>query len=430
MAFRKTLSFYLAAILVGLLTGTLGAFFQICINALGTLIFALQIKFTKLGIPNWITITSITISMVLIASYLVTNISPSAAGSGVQEIEATLMHKRPLFWKRVLPVKFFGGILAIASNMVLGREGPTIQIGGSIGEAVSNAMHYNQKNNDALVAAGAAAGLATAFNAPLAGVLFVMEEMRELFSLSFVQFKTVALSCVTATIALQLIMGNNPAIKMVVFSTPKLSSLNLFFILGIVIGLVGIAFNVFLMRTLVWMDKQTKEKRLILIVSIAFSVGLLTCFWPDLVGGGYHIIEHSLLLSPGFKLLILFFLIRFILTMLCYGTGIPGGIFAPMLALGSLIGLAFATLFNYFIFAPNFIEPGMFAIVGMGALFSASVRAPVTGIILLVEMTQNYELILPLMVSCLTATTIVQLAGVEPIYTQLLQRTLTKRVSN
>ncbi|MDX2345778.1 MAG: H(+)/Cl(-) exchange transporter ClcA [Legionella sp.] len=426
MRYRKILLFYMAALVVGVLTGFVGTLFQIAIAYANTGLSRLQGSLGMLGVPGWFSFPICTMLMVLAAWFLVHRFAPEAAGSGVQEIEGALMHKRPVRWKRVLPVKFIGGVLAIGSNMVVGREGPTIQMGGNIGKFFGDITKFNQKRTDALIAAGAAAGLATAFNAPLAGVLFVMEEMRESFSLSFIQFKTVAISCVAATIVLQLILGDHPAIEMHVFEMPNLSSLWLFFLFGICVGFLGIAFNRILMCVLFWMDKKSIKSRLVYVISVSLLVGFLAWLWSDTAGGGYRIIEDSLLLTPGLIALMLLFLMRFILTMLCYGTGIPGGIFAPILALGTLAGLGFSSIFGLFLSDVTAVQPGMFAVAGMGALFSASIRAPVTGIVLVVEMTQNYDLILPLMVSCLTATTVVQLAGVSPIYTQLLRRTLSR----
>jgi CIC family chloride channel protein len=164
------------------------------------------------------------------------------------------------------------------------------------------------------------------------------------------------------------------------------------------------------------------------VLFVGLSVGLLAYYAPQTVGGGYDIIETSLTMSPSFTMLLSLIVCRFFSSMFSYTTGVPGGIFAPMLALGTLLGLAAAALFQW-ISTDVTIHPGMFAVAGMGALFAAVVRAPITGIVLVVEMTQNYSLILPLMVTCLTATTVVQLAGNPPIYTQLLKRTLKKQAA-
>nr|WP_058524196.1 H(+)/Cl(-) exchange transporter ClcA [Legionella birminghamensis] len=420
---NKVVSIYFISILLGLLTGLAGSLFQIAITEVNRFLSWIK-SFSQGDLIMTLSVTVIiTVLMVVVAWALVRFIAAEGAGSGVQEIEGTLLHKRPIHWRRLLPVKFFGGVLAISAQMVVGREGPTIQMGGNLGAMLGEWFSMHRNRRDALISAGAAAGLATAFNAPLAGVLFVIEEMRNEFNFNFTNFKMVAICCVMATITGQLIMGSAPAIPMAVFQQPSLHSLWLFFVFGIVMGLAGLIFNICLMKCLAVSDRWSIRQKLIYVVIVAALIGVFTIMYPPVVGGGYDIIEQSLTLFPPVYLLLLWILLRFISTLMSYTTGVPGGIFAPMLALGTLAGLA---SYNALIWLmPELtIHPGMFAVAGMGALFSAAVRAPITGIILVVEMTQNYSLILPLMVSCLTSTTVVQLAGNEPIYTQLLRRTL------
>ncbi|KTD71286.1 H(+)/Cl(-) exchange transporter ClcA [Legionella tucsonensis] len=423
----KILILYVLSTLLGILTGTVGSLLQLAIHWLNNVLinwfnFAGS-KGYNIGIISALT----TMVMVFIAWALVKWVATEASGSGVQEIEGTLLHERPILWRRLLPVKFIGGVLSIGSKMVLGREGPTIQIGGNLGEMLGEIFFLNRKRRDSLIAAGAAAGLATAFNAPLAGVLFVLEEMRNEFNFSFTNFKMVAICCVFATIMLHIIIGPQPDIKMVVFTPPSLQSLWVFFIFGIVVGIVGLCFNKFLMKLLYNLDKLKPWMKDIYVLIIGLTVGYLAYKQPSVVGGGYHIIEQALIAYPDFSVLIMLLIIRFIMTLLCYGTGVPGGIFAPMLALGTILGLAASHILQA-ISSDITIHPGMLAVAGMGALFAASVRAPITGIILVVEMTQNYLLILPLMITCLTSTTVVQFAKNAPIYTQLLRRTLKKEV--
>lgn len=420
---HKILVLYALSILLGILTGTVGSLLQLAIYRLRNLLdmwfhFA-DSKGLDIGIVSALT----TMIMVFIAWALVKWIATEASGSGVQEIEGALRHERSIFWRRLLPVKFIGGLLSISSKMVLGREGPTIQMGGNLGEMLGERFSLTRKRRDSLIAAGAAAGLATAFNAPLAGVLFVLEEMRNEFNFSFTNFKVVAICCVFATIMLHIIVGPQPDIKMDVFTLPSLQSLWLFFIFGIVVGIAGLAFNTLLMNLLDGLDKLKPWIKDIYVLIIGLLVGYLAYKHPGFVGGGEDIIEQALTVYPNFSVLMMIFIIRFIMTLLCYGTSIPGGIFAPMLALGTILGLATSHIFQAIL--PDItIHPGMFAVAGMGGLFSASIESPVTGIILIVEMTQNYLLILPLMITCLTSTTVVQLAKNAPIYTQLLRRTL------
>ncbi|HHF7375472.1 H(+)/Cl(-) exchange transporter ClcA [Legionella bozemanae] len=421
----KILILYALSALLGILTGTVGSLLQLAIHWLNNVLISWFHFAGSKGYNISIISALTTMVMVFIAWALVKWAATEASGSGVQEIEGTLLHERPIFWRRLLPVKFIGGVLSIGSKMVLGREGPTIQIGGNLGEMFGECFSLTRKRRDSLIAAGAAAGLATAFNAPLAGVLFVLEEMRSGFNFSFTNFKTVAICCVAATIMLHIIIGPQPDIKMVVFTLPSLQSLWIFFVFGIIVGIVGLWFNVFLMKLLYSLDKLKPWMKDIYVLIIGLTVGYLAYEQPGVVGGGYHIIEQALIAYPDFSVLMMLLIIRFIMTLLCYGTGVPGGIFAPMLALGTILGLAASHILQA-ISSEITIHPGMLAVAGMGALFAASVRAPITGIILVVEMTQNYLLILPLMITCLTSTTVVQLAKNAPIYTQLLRRTLKK----
>jgi len=423
---HKILSIYGLAILLGALVGTIGSLLQLAISRTDQLLLRWFHYAGAHGLPVGLVSALTSMLMVYSAWFLVKWLATEASGSGVQEIEGALLHERPIFWRRLLPVKFLGGVLAISAKMVVGREGPTIQIGGNLGEMLGEWFHLSRKRRDLLIAAGAAAGLATAFNAPLAGVLFVLEEMRNEFNFSFLNFKTVAICCVIATIVLHLIMGSNPAIPMDVFSLPSQRSLWLFFIFGIVVGFAGLFFNKMLMKSLYLMDKLSPKQRDIYVIVIGLMVGFLVYVHPATVGGGYEIIERALSISPSLIILSALMVVRFVITIACYNTGVPGGIFAPMMALGTLLGLAASQVLQWLMMDMS-VHPGMFAVAGMGALFSASVRAPITGIVLVVEMTQNYSLILPLMVTCLTSTTVMQLAKNAPIYTQLLHRTLKKQ---
>lgn len=422
----KLLNVYIIAALVGVITGFVGSGLILVIQGITDLLAKLFKYGAAHGLPVPLISAVVSMSMIYIAWFMVRRFATEASGSGVQEIEGTLLHERPIFWRRLLPVKFVGGALAISSQLVVGREGPTIQIGGNLGEMLGEWFKLPRRRRDSLIAAGAAAGLATAFNAPLAGIIFILEEMRRQFQFSFTNFTMVSICCVMAVIVLHLLIGPEPAIPMFVFSLPSLTSLWLFFGFGILVGFIGLLFNIVLMKSLYRIDKLNIWQRDIYVLLTGLLVGYLAYLLPDVVGGGYGIIEKSLTMRPSFHTLLVLVVVRFIMTMLSYNTGVPGGIFAPMLALGTLLGLAVSYILQLIPMDVT-VHPGMFAVAGMGALFAAVVRAPVTGIVLVVEMTQNYMLILPLMVTCLTATTVVQLAGNPPIYTQLLHRTLKKQ---
>lgn len=420
---NKILMLYAVSFVLGIIVGLVGSTFRLSIDVLSHL---LDNMFLFLGDHGWPSgVISGLVSMVLVyaAYFAVKRFAPQASGSGVPEIEGTLLHLKTIFWRRLLPVKFFFGILALSAKMILGREGPTIHIGGSLGEMLGGLFNLTRRRKDSLIAAGAAAGLAVAFNAPLAGVLFVMEEMRNQFNYSFTSFSMVVICCITATVILDLMIGPQATIPMDVFEFPQLDSLWLFAIFGIVVGFVGLLFNLSLIRTLGFLDKLTSKQKSCYVLIVGFVIGYLAVHHPAAVGGGMDIIHQALTLSPGFGFLCFLLVVRFIGTMACYGTSVPGGIFAPILSLGTLLGLAMFHILE--VLHIDFLtQPGMFAIAGMAALFASSTRSPITGAVLVVEMTHNYYLIFPVMMACITATIVLQLAPNGPIYEQLLDRTL------
>lgn len=421
----KTLILYFISILLGVSVGLVGASFRFCIEELN----ALLTKFFHLiAEPGWLVgLTSgfVSMLMVLAAFFAVKYIAPEASGSGVQEIEGALLHVRPIFWRRLLPVKFFFGILALSSKMILGREGPIIHIGGNLGEMLGSIFNLSRRRRDSLVAAGAAAGLAVAFNAPLAGAIFVMEEMRNQFNYSFTSFNMVVIACTVATVILELLLGTQPTIPMPVFEFPALSNLWLFALFGVIVGFAGLLFNQALMKSLILVNSLSTKHKIYYVAVIGFVVGVLAIYYPFAVGDGSDIIHQAVTISPGLHILFLLFIVRFMGSMACYSSGVPGGIFAPILALGTLLGVAVFQILVFFHLDFS-TQPGMFAVAGMAALFAAATRAPITGGVLVIEMTQNYSLILPLMMTCLTATIILQLARNAPIYEQLLDWTLHK----
>jgi chloride channel protein, CIC family len=420
---KKVLVLYVISALLGVLTGATATLFQWAISKMDFLLALFFHFIDQRGWPVGLFSALISMMMIAVAWAIVHYVAPEASGSGVPEIEGALLHVRPVFWRRLLLVKFFAGILSLSAKMVMGREGPTIQIGGNLGKMLSTVFRLSVHRCDTLIAAGSAAGLAAAFNAPLAGVLFVMEEMRNQFNYSFTSFKMVVICCVMATLTMQYFMGSGPVINMQVFDLPNLHSLWLFLLFGVVVGIVGLLFNKVLIGSLDQLDKLTLKSKFVFVLLVGSVIGFLASYYPASVGGGYVIINQALTMSPTFDVLCLLLVVRFVTTMLSYTTGVPGGFFAPMLALGTLLGLAFFYVLNYFIVDLS-VHPGMFAIAGMGALFAACIRSPITGVVLVVEMTQNYSLILPLMITCITSTTVVQLAHNAPIYTQLLRRTL------
>ncbi len=411
------------AVFVGALTGFVGGLFQLALDQIAIL-KAMFLNFIDIA-PGFPLAGSIVISavMVFVAFLLVRKVAPETGGSGVQEIEGALDEVRPLRWKRVIPVKFFGGLLSLGSGMVLGREGPTIQMGGNLGKMISDLFKANKDDTHALVAAGAGGGLSAAFNAPLAGILFVFEEMRPEFKYNFLSVQAVIIACASADIVLRIMVGQELEIPMHMLPTPPLPSLFLFLIFGCLFGLFGFVFNRLLVRTLNFFSNLTGWPFTLTGLTVGGFIGALFWLFPDTVGGGYVVIPKALAGSIPVMIMLLLFVVRFGTTMISYGSGAIGGIFAPMLALGTLFGMWFGH-FAHFLLPELVVRPEVFAVAGMAALFCATVRAPLTGIALTIEMTGNYFMILPLILTCLTSTIVAQGLGGQPIYTVLLRRTL------
>jgi len=409
--------------IVGSLAGLAGAVFQIVVSIIFRWRVHLGLSMGEHSLGSLVIQTTISAVMVFVAFILVRKIATEASGSGVQEIEGALDGVRPARWKRVLPVKFFSGILALGGGMVLGREGPTIQMGGNIGKMIGDLFKISKNGTNTLIAAGAGAGLSAAFNSPLAGILFVIEEMRPQFKYNFLSVQSVLIASAMADIVLRALTSQSPVISMPILEAPPLSSLWLFLVFGAIFGVLGVVFNYLLVKTLDFFSNLKGWSYRLTGLYVGALIGIAAWIYPYVVGGGYRVIPDAIHGNFGLIALVVLFVARFGTTMISYGSGSPGGIFAPMLALGTLFGMFFGTITHGLL--PDLISrPEIFAVAGMAALFCATVRAPLTGITLAIEMTGNYWLILPLLLTCMTATLVAQGLGGKPIYTVLLKRTL------
>lgn len=412
---------YLLAAVTGAMAGLVGAAFHFLLDRIESGRLWLREALQGGLVPGWVVMMALGAVAVGLALWLVRRFAPEAAGSGIQEIEAVLGGKRRLDWKRLLPVKFVAGILAIGSGMVLGREGPTIHMGGALGAMTGALAKLNEAGSRALIAAGAGAGLTAAFNAPLAGIVFVIEEMRESFEFNFVTFNAVVLTCCVAEVVNGAWLGQGPLLPLLDFPAPSLKHLVLFALLGVSVGVFGYLFEQVLLGALDWFDGARALHPAIPGVATGMVTGALVWFLPPLTGGGERLVEE--LVGHSHILAILGFLIlaRTLTTVLSYGSGVPGGIFAPMLALGTLAGLIFGILVE--LLAPGTGVPaGSYAVAAMGALFAATVQAPLTGIILVTELTGNHRMVLAIIVTCLSASLTAAALGGRPVYRLLRER--------
>jgi len=356
--------------------------------------------------------------------WLVRRFAPETSGSGIPHIKSVVLGQEQLHWLRVLPVKFFGGLASIGGGLALGREGPTIQIGGATGLMVSSwfRVRPGEGERKALISAGAGAGLAAAFNAPLAGVIFVLEELHGSFTP--VIFVAAFLASITADVVCRVLTGETPVFALHGMPVPSLNAIPVALLVGIIAGFGGILFNRCLLGSLDAFDRLRRWPSFAVGALAGIVIGLAAWIYPDASGSGAILAGNAL--AGGIAMTGVLALVgaRFVLTMVSYGSGSAGGIFAPLLVIGALGGLAVGGAAN--LLAPNWAgHPEIFAVLGMGALLTSTVRAPLTGIVLMIELTGKYDYMLPLLVSCFAAYGIAEGLKNEPIYEALRERSRT-----
>ncbi|WP_406705281.1 H(+)/Cl(-) exchange transporter ClcA [Sodalis sp.] len=428
--FRKLLYRDKTPVLILFMAALVGVLFEKAVNGVQALRIA---TLAELGQQTWLLAPAAFVLSALLAMmgyFLVCRYAPEAGGSGIPEIEGALEDLRPVRWWRVIPVKFIDGMGTLGAGMVLGREGPTVQLRGNLGRMVVDVCRLRgAEARHTLLATGAAAGLTAAFNAPLAGILFIIEEMRPQFRYNLISIKAVFIGVIMASIVFRLFNGERTVIAVGKLAFAPVNTLWLYLLLGAIFGAVGVLFNALILRVqAVFLRLHGGDWRKIVAIGglLGGGCGILTLIGPFAAGGGFSLIPLAAAGHYTFSLLLFIFLARMLTTLLCFCSGAPGGIFTPMLALGTLLGTAFG-VGAITLLPEDGLQAGTFAIAGMGALFAASVRAPLTGIVLVLEMTDNYQLILPMIITCLGATLVAQFLGGKPLYSSLLARTLQRQ---
>lgn len=410
----------LEGIVVGLLVGIVISLFRFSLSQLDILRNFLIDPANGDPRLKWAGIGLLALFAVLVSLFVYKE--PYISGSGIPQVKGELMGKIKTNWLRVLLLKFFGGIMAISSGLALGREGPSIQLGAMVGKGFSRLSGRLKTEEKLLISAGAGAGLAAAFGAPLAGLVFVLEELRKDFDPK-VLLSTMAASA-TAEYVASFVFGLDPVFAVFAFSKPTLQDYWMILILGVVLGVIGVLYN---KAIAISQDLQSKIRPAWLKALIAALVVIsLACVYPIALGSGHSLVEET-----GFGLntagaIGLLLLVRFFYSVYSFGTGAPGGIFLPLLVLGALAGGLFTTVVSPLAGLPTGNE-AFYVILGMAGMFSAIVRAPLTGIILISEMTGTLSSLLPLSLVALISFITAEALGGEPVYDQLLNRILSKK---
>ena len=407
----------LQSVLIGIGTGLVVLGFRIALGYsehLRTLLY----EFLPVSSPLWTVVWILSLAVLGVFLGFLSKLRPMIRGSGIPQIKGEL---RGIMWHRwlsELPLKFVSAILSIGAGLSLGREGPSVQMGGYIGKAMSRIGHRSPAELRYLMISGAAAGLSAAFNAPLAGVLFALEELHK-------QFSPLMLLCAMAASAMGDFVSSHFFGMRPSFSFPDIIPLSLNrFPWLILLGLLAAAGGDLFKKSLYFSQSLYSKLRVPMIVRpvVPLLVSVpLGFFLAETIGGGHELVEHLAVARYSLMLLAGLFFVKLAFSGLSYGAGTAGGIFLPLLVCGALLGTAFGTvLFRLGLVAE--IEIVNFLILGMAAFFTAVVRAPVTGTVLILEMSGNLSHLGGLVIVCLISQLACDLVRSRPVYDVLLYR--------
>lgn len=404
----------LQAILVGLISGILVVLFKISINQLFKFIQNFISQFNLMH--KLLIFPLITTIGGLISGILVFKFAPETKGSGIPFVKMVLARMGNITRVRSIIVKFIAGVAGIGTGLSLGREGPSVQLGAGAGALVAKFFKMKGTNQWKLIAAGAGSAIGATFNAPIAGTIFVLEELVNKFSSSLLF--PVLVATVTASSIARLFLGNNPS-----FIIPQVTKHFSFdgiwvcIILGVIAGFLGVLFSRVIYKNNEFFEKMSKIPNWLKPAIAGFFVGIIGIFLPYVLGSGNLSVDLLLANKISLSLVIVVFIAKFFVTPFCFGSGAAGGIFLPMLMLGAFLGYIVAAVFNNFGFN---VDPVLISMIGMGAFLSAVARTPITAVVMVFEMTSGYTHILPIMLSAAIADLIAEKLNHKPIYAELI----------
>lgn len=403
------IKYVLRGVLVGGVAGVIVSAFRMAIYTLLNFMPAVY-EYLKVN-PAWVALWSIIILLITITVIRLTQNEPNIQGNGVAELKGQLQGTLKLDWFSVLWRKFIGSVLVLGLGIPVGQEGPAIQIGGVVGQGVNTLLKGNKSQENIFISSGAAAGLAAAFNAPLSAFVLVLEEIHHRFS--NILILTVFSASITASFLSYSIFGSEPAIDLgptVVFPLE-----NYFYLAGLG-ALLGVGGWIFQRGIFKWTPKFYEKLpipyyvRGFLPFILLILIGL---FWTDMLGGGTSVIATIANERFSTVLLLGILVFRFLTFNLSFGSGIPGGALVPSLAFGAILGAIYG---NIAMDLTGLEDPYVrnFVIYGMGGFFTATTKAPLTGIVLITELTGSMNQLMPISIVCLAAYVISDMLRVEP----------------
>jgi len=405
---REDQVFLLLSLLIGALTGIAVVAFIVLTERLGMRLY-------PVGSAAWRRVL-IPVAGSLAMGFLLFRYFPNARGSGVPQTKAALFARDGFISLRTVLGKFFCTATTLASGIPLGREGPSVQVGAGIGSVLGRWLGLSPEKVKALIPVGAAAAIAAAFNTPMAAVLFALEEV--MGDLNAPVLGSVVLASATSWAMLRLLLGNNPLFQVPQYELVHPLELGIYALLGIAGGFLSVAFTKMLLGMRKYFLQLPRKTMWWHPMVGGVTVGLMGWFVPQVLGVGYSYVGNALNGTMALRLLLLLVALKLIGVTVSYASGNAGGIFGPALFLGAMLGGAIGTVAHHLL--PGYTaSPGAYALVGMGALFAGIVRAPMTSVLMIFEMTRDYAVIVPLMIANLTSLFISRRFQKQPIYEAL-----------
>lgn len=409
---REDQLFMALTLLIGALVGLTIVAFIVLTENLGARMYppGSDAQFRRLIIP----VVGALVTGILLYRYF-----PDARGSGIPQTKVALAVHGGRITLRTVLGKFWLSAGALASGIALGREGPSVQVGAGIASVIGRAVGLKREKVEALVPVGASAALAAAFNTPIAAVLFSLEEV--MGNLHAPLLGSVVLASATSWMVLNLVLGDNALFSVPQYQLVHFSELALYAVLGLIGGLVSVLFVRTLLRIRQYFLDLPVHTRWLHPVVGGLTVGALGFFVPEVLGVGYGRVGDALNGGMALRAMALLVVLKLIATATCYGTGNAGGIFGPSLFIGAMLGGSVGSAANWLL--PDYTGTvGAYALVGMGTTFAGIIRVPFTSVIMIFEVTRDYSIIVPLMVSNMVSYFISYRYQRKPIYEALAEQ--------
>ena len=408
---RENQIFLALTVLIGVFGGLSAVLFTLAIEGTKHVLFGSD--------PSALRLVAVPTLISLVTGFLLAKYFPEARGSGMPQVEAAYHLENGVIPGRVIFGKFFTGALCVGSGHSMGREGPSVQIGAGIASLFGRWLKLSPERVRSLIPIGAAAALSAAFNTPVAAVLFALEEVMGDMNAALIGSTVVA--SVTAVIIERSILGEETLFRVPAYHLAHPAELIGYAVLGIVGGIVSLLFTQGLLRTRGLFRRLPAWTRVIQPAMGGLAIGLMLLFVPQVMGVGYQYVDQALDGALALRMLLLFCGAKLVATIISYSSGNAGGIFAPSLFLGAMAGGAVGIGMHAIAPFPTG-DPGAYALVGMGALFAGIIRAPMTSVFMIFELTQDYQILVPLMVANLLAYAIATRFQPKPIYHALLDQ--------